>query len=55
MLADRGDMAIVLVEQYYDFAQELADNYVVMERGAVRAQGLGANMEIDGVRQLVAI
>ncbi len=55
MLADRGDMAIVLVEQYYDFAQELADNYVVMQRGAVRAQGLGANMEIDGVRQLVAI
>ena len=55
MLADRGNMAIVLVEQYFDFAQELADNYVVMERGAVRAQGLGANMEIDGVRQLVAI
>ena len=55
MLADRGDMAIVLVEQYYDFAEELADDYVVMERGAVRAQGLGANMEIDGVRQLVAI
>jgi len=55
MLADRGDMAIVLVEQYFDFAQELADDYVVMERGAVRAQGLGANMEIDGVRQLVAI
>jgi len=55
MLANRGDMAILLVEQYYDFAQELADTYVVMERGAVKAQGLGANMEIDGVRQLVAI
>lgn len=55
MLADRGDMAIVLVEQYYDFAQELADNYVVMERGAIKAQGLGANMEADGVRQMVAI
>ena len=55
MLADRGTMAIVLVEQYYDFAQELADNYVVMERGAVKAQGLGANMEADGVRQMVAI
>jgi urea transport system ATP-binding protein len=55
MLADRGDMAIVLVEQYYDFAQELADDYVVMERGAVLARGKGANMEIDGVRQLVAI
>lgn len=55
MLANRGDMAIVLVEQYYDFAQALADDYVVMERGAVLARGRGANMEIDGVRQLVAI
>jgi urea transport system ATP-binding protein len=55
MLADRGDMAILLVEQYYDFARELADDYVVMERGAVLAQGKGPNMEVDGVRQLVAI
>ncbi len=55
MLADRGDMAIVLVEQYYDFARDLADDYVVMERGAVLARGLGPNMEIDGVRELVAI
>ncbi|MDO8448789.1 MAG: urea ABC transporter ATP-binding subunit UrtE [Rhodoferax sp.] len=55
MLADRGDMAIVLVEQYYDFAQELADDYVVMERGCVRASGQGREMEADGVRQLVAI
>ena len=54
-LASRGDMAIVLVEQYYDFARELADHYVVMERGAVRAQGLGAEMERDGVREMVAI
>ena len=55
MLADRGDMAIVLVEQYYDFAQELADNYAVMERGAVVATGLGKDMEANGVRKLVAI
>ena len=55
MLADRGTMAIVLVEQYYDFAQELADDYVVMERGSVLAHGRGANMEVDGVRQLVSI
>ena len=55
MLADRGTMAIVLVEQYYDFARDLADDYVVMERGAVLAKGLGANMEVDGVRGLVAI
>ncbi len=55
MLADRGTMAILLVEQYYDFAQELADHYVVMERGAIKAQGLGADMEAQGVRQMVAI
>jgi urea transport system ATP-binding protein len=55
MLADRGDMAILLVEQYYDFARELADDYVVMERGAVIASGLSKNMEADNVRQLVAI
>ncbi len=55
MLADRGDMAILLVEQYYDFAQELADEYVVMERGAVIAAGQGKSMEADGVRKLVAI
>jgi urea transport system ATP-binding protein len=55
MLADRGTMAIVLVEQYYDFAQDLADDYVVMERGTVRASGLGKNMAADGVRQMVAI
>lgn len=55
MLADRGNMAILLVEQYYDFAQELADHYVVMERGAVVAKGLGKDMEANGVRRLVAI
>ena len=55
MLADRGDMAIVLVEQYYDFAQALADDYVVMERGSVLARGRGVDMEQNAVRQLVAI
>ncbi|MGH8857961.1 MAG: urea ABC transporter ATP-binding subunit UrtE [Polaromonas sp.] len=55
MLADRGDMAILLVEQYYDFAQELADDYLVMERGEFIARGAGKDMEAHGVRQLVAI
>ena len=55
MLADRGDMGILLVEQYYDFAEELADAYVVMERGEVVARGLGKDMQSQGVRQLVAI
>jgi urea transport system ATP-binding protein len=55
MLADRGDMAILLCEQYYDFAQELADDYLVMERGEVIARGPGSEMEAKGIRQLVAI
>ena len=55
MLADRGDMAILLCEQYYDFAEELADDYVVMQRGEVIAKGLGKDMQSQGVRQLVAI
>ncbi|MFP5466689.1 MAG: urea ABC transporter ATP-binding subunit UrtE [Gammaproteobacteria bacterium] len=55
LLAGRGDMAIVLVEQYYDFAEELADRYVVMERGEVVASGPGSEMQSRGIRQLVAI
>ena len=55
MLADRGDMAILLVEQYYDFAEELADDYLVMERGEFIARGHGQDMKANGVRQLVAI
>jgi urea transport system ATP-binding protein len=59
MLADTGldgqRVAVLLVEQYYDFAQELADDYLVMQRGQVLARGLGKNMQADGVRQLVAI
>ncbi|WP_180682080.1 urea ABC transporter ATP-binding subunit UrtE [Tepidicella baoligensis] len=48
-------MAIVLVEQYYDFAEELADQYLVMERGEVIASGPGAEMAEKGIRQRVAI
>lgn len=55
MLARERGMAVLLVEQYYDFAEELADRYVVMERGAVVASGRGADMARDGVRRLVAI
>ena len=55
MLADRGDMAIVLCEQYYDFAEDLADDYLVMQRGEVIACGPGSEMQSKGIRQLVAI
>ncbi|HEY8051039.1 MAG TPA: urea ABC transporter ATP-binding subunit UrtE [Ramlibacter sp.] len=54
-LADRGDMAILLVEQYYDFARELADEFLVMQRGEFIARGAGSEMESRGVRELVAI
>ena len=58
-LADEGlngqRMAVILVEQYYDFAAELADQYLVMERGEVIARGRGADMEADQVRDRVAI
>lgn len=54
-LAARGDMAILLVEQFYDFAAELADSYLVMSRGKIVQRGHGTDMELDGVRSLVAI
>ena len=55
LLAARGDMGILLVEQYYDFARALADQYAVMARGEIRRRGAGADMDRDGVRELVAI
>jgi len=54
-LADGGNMSIVLVEQFYDFAEELADHYTVMARGQVIAQGSGVEMPEKGIRDLVAI
>jgi len=54
-LAASGEMSILLVEQYYDFAQSLADQYLVMERGEIIARGAGADMEKDGVRRLLAV
>jgi urea transport system ATP-binding protein len=54
-LAASGDMAILLVEQYYDFARSLADQYIVMERGEILKQGAGADMDRDGVKALLAV
>ena len=55
MLAERKTMAIVLVEQYYDFAAELADQYLVMERGEIVMRGRGKDMVADGVKQRLSI
>jgi len=55
MLASSGELAILLVEQYYDFARSLADQYLVMERGEIIARGAGADMDRDDVRKLLAV
>jgi urea transport system ATP-binding protein len=52
-LAASGEMAILLVEQYYDFARSLADQYLVMERGEIVARGAGADMDRDGIKALL--
>jgi urea transport system ATP-binding protein len=54
-LAQSGEMAILLVEQYYDFARDLADQYLVMERGEIIKRGAGADMDRDGVKELLAV
>ena len=50
-----GGIAILLVEQYYDFAKSLADHYLVLSRGEVVARGAGANMDRDRVRTYLAV
>jgi urea transport system ATP-binding protein len=54
-LAEEGSMAILLVEQYYDFARSLADQYLLMERGEIIKRGAGADMDRDGVRELLSV
>jgi urea transport system ATP-binding protein len=54
-LATEQGMAILLCEQYYDFAAELADEFLVLERGSVIASGDNARMQSAEIRGLVAI
>ena len=54
-LRGRKDMAILLVEQYFDFARDLADRFVVMERGEIVQHGDRAGLEGNDVRQRLAI
>jgi len=54
-LTQGGEMAILLVEQYYEFAKSLADSYVVLARGEVVARGDGATMDADNVAALLAV
>ena len=54
-LTERKDMAILLVEQYYDFARALADQYIVMSRGEIVSSGAGADMDENEVRRYLAV
>lgn len=55
LLRDRGDIAILLCEQYFDFAQELADRFVVLSRGEVVAQGDQTQMDSEDVKKHLSV
>ncbi|QTO19505.1 urea ABC transporter ATP-binding subunit UrtE [Burkholderia seminalis] len=54
-LVDESRMTVLLVEQYYDFAQSIADRYWVMSRGEIVAGGDARDMAANGVRELIAV
>jgi urea transport system ATP-binding protein len=54
-LRQKGDMAIVLVEQYFEFASDLADDFAVMDRGAVVIAGTKASMVEHEVRAHLSV
>ena len=55
ILRQQGKMAIVLVEQYFDFARNLADSYAVMDRGAVVVAGRVDEMDEEKVRSFLTV
>jgi urea transport system ATP-binding protein len=55
LLRQRGDMAILLCEQYFDFAHELADQFMVLSRGEVVASGAQAVMNDPEVKRHLAV
>ena len=55
LLKQRGDIAIVLCEQYFDFARELADQFIVLSRGSVVASGPAGLMDGEDVRRHLAV
>ena len=54
-LAARGDMAILLVEQYFEFARDLAASYVVMQRGEIVLSGRQSEMDEGAVRAFLTV
>tara|TARA_R110002110_G_scaffold198246_5_gene408475 strand:+ start:1170 stop:1865 length:696 start_codon:yes stop_codon:yes gene_type:complete len=54
-LRDRGDMAVLLVEQYFEFARDLADSFAVMDRGEIVLSGTRAEMNEADVRRCLTV
>ena len=54
-LRARGDMAIVLVEQFFDFAFDLGDRFLVLERGAEKLSGRAGEIERDALHAAVSV
>ncbi len=54
LVADHG-ITILLVEQYLDFVKAIADDYLVMNRGAIIASGKGENIEADGIERHISV
>ena len=54
-LARRGEMAIVLVEQYFDFARDLADHFYVMDRGQIVLAGAKDALDEAEVRRHLTV
>ena len=55
LLKERGEMAIILVEQYLDFALELGDRLCVLDRGRVKLAGIAEELDQQAVRALVTV
>lgn len=55
MLRQRGDIGILLCEQYFEFAKELADQFVVLSRGEVAARGDRSQIDSEDVRKLLSV
>jgi urea transport system ATP-binding protein len=55
LLRDRGDMAILLVEQYFEFARNLADKFSVLDRGQVVLSGTSDDMVESDVRRHLTV
>ena len=54
-LREKGEMAIVLVEQYFDFAYDLGDSFYVLERGSVLLSGRRADLTRDQIFRAVSV